>query len=248
MLVLFGGCAAVVSVQQFHVVGIRSQHGQRLDVFREGQHAFVLEQHHRLAGGLGGRCVVLLAADDILTKLCPRQTVGGVEHTQFEAAHQRLAQMLVEHVLLDEAFFESFGEAHEHLSAFQVGTVQHGVDRCRKSVFMSLMLSAVKEIVDGIAVGEHNGVVAPFVAQDVDEQAVAGAAGLALEALVGAHHLAHVGFLHQRLEGGQIGLPKVAVRRVHVHRVAQGLWSAMHGIVLRTGVGLEVIGIVTLHA
>ena len=155
--------------------------------------------------------------------------------------------MLVEHVLLDEAFLESFGQAHEHLSAFQVCTVQNGVDRCRKSVFMSLMLSAVKEIVDGIAVGEHNGVVAPFVAQDVDEQAIAGAAGLALEALVGAHHLAHVGFLHQRLEGGQIGLPQVAVRWVHVHRVAQGLRSAMHGIVLGTGVGLEVIGVVTLH-
>ena len=100
---------------------------------------------------------------------------------------------------------------------------------------MRLVLSAIEEVIDGVAVGEHDTVISPFVAQDVDEQAVAGAAGLALEALVGAHHLAHIAFLHQCLEGRKIGLPEVAVGGFHIHRVAQGLGAAMNCVMLGAG-------------
>ena len=113
---------------------------------------------------------------------------------------------------------------------------------------MCLVLAFVIEVVDGIAVSQHDGIVAPLVAQDIDEQTVAGATGLALKTLVGTHHLADVGFLDQSLEGRQIGLPQVTVRGLYVHRVAQGLWSAVYGIVLGTGVGLEILGVVALHA
>ena len=58
------------------------------------------------------------------------------------------------------------------------------------------MLATVEEVVDGITVGEHNTIVFPLVAQDVNEQAVAGTAGLAFETLVGTHHLANVTFLN----------------------------------------------------
>ena len=113
---------------------------------------------------------------------------------------------------------------------------------------MRLVLAAVEEVVDGIAVGEDNGFIAPLVAQDVDEQAVATTAGLALKALVGTHHLAHVSFLHQSLEGWQIRLPEVAVGRLDVHRMAQRLRTAVHGIVLSAGVGLIILVVVALHA
>ena len=106
---------------------------------------------------------------------------------------------------------------------------------------MRLVLATVEEVVDGVAVGEHDGIVAPLVAQDVDEQTVAGAAGLTLETLVGAHHLAYVGFLHEGLEGGEVGLPEVAVGGLDVHGVAQGLRTAVDGVVLGTGVGLPKI-------
>ena len=76
---------------------------------------------------------------------------------------------------------------------------------------VGFMLSFVVEVVDSVAVCDHQSVVAPFVAQYIDEQTVAGAAGLALIAVVGAHHLAHVTFLYQCLEGRQIGLPEVAL-------------------------------------
>ena len=113
---------------------------------------------------------------------------------------------------------------------------------------MCFVLSAIKKVVDSIAVGEHDAIIAPLVAQDINQQTVAGAAGLTLETLVGAHHLAHITFLYQSLKGGQVGFPQIAVGWLYVHRVAQGLWSAVYGIVLGTGVGFKVLIVVALHA
>ena len=109
------------------------------------------------------------------------------------------------------------------------------------------MLSSRVEIVDGVAVSQHDGVVAPFVAQDVYQQSVAGAAGLTLIAVVGTHHLAHIAFLYQCLESGQVGLPEVSHRDGGVISVAQWLRTAVHGIMLGAGMGLEVFVIVALH-
>ena len=113
---------------------------------------------------------------------------------------------------------------------------------------MSLVLSFVVEVVDSIAVGQHDTIVAPFVAQDIDEQTVAGATWLTLESLISTHHFAHIGFLYQSLEGWQVGLPQIAVGWFHIHRVAQWLWSAVYGIVFGTSVSLKVLIVVALHA
>ena len=64
------------------------------------------------------------------------------------------------------------------------------------------MLAFVVEVVDGIAVGEYNGLVVPFPPQDINEQTVAGTTGYTLVAVVGAHHFAYVALLYQCLEGG----------------------------------------------
>ena len=156
--------------------------------------------------------------------------------------------MGVEVALLDESLLQSLGEHHEHLAALQVGAVEHGIDRSRQRVLVGLVLSLVIEVVDGIAVGEHDGVVAPFAAQDVNKQTVAGAAGLAFVAVVGAHHLAHVPFLHQGFESGKIGFPKVAHGHGSIVGVAQRFRTAVYGVVLGAGVGLEVLVVVALHA
>ena len=71
---------------------------------------------------------------------------------------------------------------------------------------MSLVLTFIVEVVDGITVGEDDAVIAPLVAQDIDKQAVTAAAWFPLETLVCTHHLADVAFLHQCLEGWQVGL------------------------------------------
>ena len=112
---------------------------------------------------------------------------------------------------------------------------------------MGLVLALVEEIVDGIAVGQDDSIVAPLIAQDIDEQTVAGATGLTLETLIGTHHLAHITFFNQCLKGRQIGFPEVAVSWLNIHGVAQRLWTAMHGIVLGTGVSLKILVVVALH-
>ena len=113
---------------------------------------------------------------------------------------------------------------------------------------MSLMLSSVIEVIDSITVSQHNAIVVPLVAQDIDEQTVTGTAGHTFEAVVGAHHLADITFLNQCLESRQIGLPKVTRIDSCIIGMTQRLRSAVHGIVLGTSVSLEVVRVIALHA
>ena len=46
VLMLLGRRAAIVTVQQFHIIGIRTEYGQRLDALGKGQYAAVVQQHH----------------------------------------------------------------------------------------------------------------------------------------------------------------------------------------------------------
>ena len=68
------------------------------------------------------------------------------------------------------------------------------------------------------------------------------AAGLSVNTLVGAHDLCDLTFLHECLEGGQIGLPEVALGQVlHVEFMTVPLRTAVYGKVLRTGQQLAVL-------
>ena len=125
------GCAAIVAVQQFDIIGIGTEYGQCLDVLRQRKNRClpsVVKQHHRLTGGLYSQIVMFLAADDVFAKVGPRQHVGGIEHAEFKAARQRLAQMAVEVCLLDEALLQAVGETHKHFTTLQVSAVEHCID------------------------------------------------------------------------------------------------------------------------
>ena len=99
-----------------------------------------------------------------------------------------------------------------------------------------------QEVANGTAVADYQSLEAPLIAQNVLQQTVRATTGIALKALVGTHHLLHVALLHQCLKGGQIGLPQVSLRQVlNVKVVARLLRSAMHSIVLGTGMKLEVL-------
>ena len=113
---------------------------------------------------------------------------------------------------------------------------------------MSLVPAADIEIVDGAAVGNHDAVIFPAVAQDVDEEFVAAAAGIALIAVVCTHNFLHVAFGHECLEGRQVGFPEVGGRDRYVKRVTQGLGTAVDCIVLCAGVSLEEVPVVALKA
>ena len=98
-----------------------------------------------------------------------------------------------------------------------------------------------QEVANGPAVTGNQPVEAPQVAQDVLLVAGIAAAGVAINALVGAHHLGHPALLHQCLEGRQVGLPEVALGQVlNVEGVAVPFRTAVHGKVLGAGQQLAV--------
>ncbi len=112
---------------------------------------------------------------------------------------------------------------------------------------MGLVLPRGVEIVDRVAVGDHQGLIAPFVTEYVLEKPVARAARHPFVAMIRAHHLLHVGLGHKGLECRKIGLPQVAPRHTDVESVPQGFRPAVHPEVLRAGVGLEVPVVIALH-
>ena len=109
---------------------------------------------------------------------------------------------------------------------------------------VSLMVSLHPQVVDGPAVRHHHSVESPFIPQNLHQQAVASAAGLSLEAVVGTHHFLYMRFLHQILEGRQVGFPQVARGDVFgVELVTVPFRARMHGKVLGAGVQLVIAGV-----
>lgn len=76
---------------------------------------------------------------------------------------------------------------------------------------------------------------APVFPEDLLQQGGAGAAGLAVGAVVGTHHRLHLGFGHQGPEGGQVRFIEVFLAAAGIETVAQALRSAVHREVLGTG-------------
>ena len=243
-----GRGAAVVAVHQVHVVGVRAHDGDALDVLGERQDAVVLEEDHAFTCGLDGQLVVFLAGNHLRFEVLPRGHLVRVEHAQLEAAAEDRDEGVVEVVDGDQALLKGVAEVAEGTAALEVGAVLEGVGGGMHRILVGHVLAAVEVVVDGVAVGDHQAVIAPLVAEDVHEQAVAHRAGNALVALVRAHHFADVTLDHQGLEGGEVGLPEVAHGHGHVHAVAERFRTAVHGVVLGAGVGLIVLAGLLLHA
>src|SRR5574344_170662 len=92
---------------------------------------------------------------------------------------------------------------------------------------------ACPEISDGATVGNNQILKPPFIAQNMLEQARVATTWVVVPALVGAHHLPHVGILYQRFEGWHICFPKIAWRNIgDIISMASPFRSAMDGIVL----------------
>ena len=112
---------------------------------------------------------------------------------------------------------------------------------------MGAVLAGVEEVTYGTAVGYHQTLKAPLVAQDILQQTVAGAARLTFITVVGAHNLLHVTLLYQALECRQVSFPKVTARYGHVKLMTQGLGTAVNCIVLGARVQLKILAVITLH-
>ena len=100
------------------------------------------------------------------------------------------------------------------------------------------------EVGDCPAVGHHDTLVAPFIAKDAGEQAVAAAAGVALIAVVGTHHLLHVALLHESLEGRKICFAKVArINVLGIEGMAVPFGTGVDGKMFCAGMELVIFGV-----
>ena len=111
-----------------------------------------------------------------------------------------------------------------------------------------LVVVAGEDVDNRAAVGDHVALEAPLAAQLILEQELVGAGGLAVNAVVGAHHRVGLALCHRGAEGGQIGVQFVVLAHHHVCRVARGLRTAVHGKMLGGGDDAIVMRIVALHA
>src|SRR5580698_10025651 len=104
------------------------------------------------------------------------------------------------------------------------------------------------EVVDGVAVGGDEALEVPVLAEDIFEEEIACAGGLAIDGVVGAHDGVGFGFGDGGAEGGEVGVPEVVVGGIDVDLVACGLGAAVDGVVLGRGDGFEVLRIIALDA
>ena len=82
----------------------------------------------------------------------------------------------------------------------------------------------------------------PFIAKYPLQKSCITAAGLVIQPLVGTHHLAYVGLLHQGFEGGHVRFPEVAgINAVEIEFVAAPFRAGVNRIVLGTGQELPVL-------
>ena len=132
------------------------------------------------------------------------------------------------------------------VAALQIGAGQHGIAHRHLAAFVGLVETG--EIGHRPAVGRHITVETPLAAQNVDKQGVVAATGLPVEAVVGTHHAMHLGLGHQFAESGQISVPKVVGRRPGIKFMTFGLRPAVHGKMLGTGHGLEIMRVVALQS
>ena len=238
-----GGLTVVDAPHHRGVGGIGTHDDDLGRVFLQGQRVvLVVQQHHLLACHGQRQVLVSLAGDDALGYAGPFDEGVGIEITQVEPCLEQLRDATVDLLLRDGAGLDGLGQCLIVAATFEVGTAEDGLGGGCPGIGRDAMGARHPEIADGSAVTHHQSSEAPLVAEDLAQQFVAAAAGLALEALIGAHHLLDAADLHEVLEGGEVGLPQVAGRQVLDVEMVAGLFrSAVDGKVLSTGIELRIL-------
>ncbi|MNV13338.1 hypothetical protein D3C71_1039740 [compost metagenome] len=177
--------------------------------------------------------------------LRPAHTFRWVEHAQPHARSEQLRHRIIDLRFADQALAHRCRQGGVFLPALQFGSVLDG--QRRRFLAAGNDLVVLPYIDDGPAIGNHVALEAPVAAQQVAQQEMAGAGGLAIHAVVGAHHRIHIALFHQCFEGRQVGVVQIALARARIEVMAVGFRAAVYGQVLGSGVQLAVDGIVTLQ-
>ena len=241
---VFGGRAVVVALEHLLAVGVGADDrdgGELVDI--QGQQAVVLEQHLGAARGLLSHGAVLGAVVDRVGD----RVVGAVlvEHAQLHAGGHQALDAGRDVVLGQQPLLDGGQDVQVDRAAVDVAAVLDGQGRGLRRGVRHLVVQV--EVAQRPAVGDKVARKAPLVAQDV-RQKVAGARGLAVDAVVGAHDALDLRLLDQGLKGGQVRVEQVLLGDDRVELVPQGLRAGVHGKVLGAGRRLEVLFVVALQA
>jgi hypothetical protein len=185
---------------------------------------------------------VFIVVDDGIGYAVIFYAVGGIEHAEFHAGGEESFNGDVDLPFGDHFFGGGFFEVGIGVEAFEVAAGSDGEYGGRVRGGNNLM--ALVDIVDGAAVRDDIAPEAPFVSKDGGEQAAAAAAGLAIEAVVGAHDGEGFPFPDAHFKLREVGLAKVAFVRSGVEKMAFRFGAAMDGEVFDGGDGLEIFRIV----
>ena len=183
---------------------------------------------------------MLLAGNNTFRNLSPCVQFVAVEVAQFEAGNEQAAQATVQVSLFDIATLNSCRQIFVFRTTLHIGACQYGLGRSLWTVF-GYIVPCGQEVTDGSAVAGNQSLKSPFVAQDLLLIAALGTTSLSVDSLISTHHLSHLAFLYQCLEGRQIGLPKVTFGQIlDIKGMAVPLRSAVYGKVLGTSQQLTV--------
>src|SRR5580698_1640965 len=104
------------------------------------------------------------------------------------------------------------------------------------------------EVIDGPAVGGDETLKLPVAAKNIFEQKVAGACWFTVDGIIGTHDGICSAFYDSGAKCREISVPKIMRTGINVGFVASGLGATVDGVVLRSGDGAVILGIVALQA
>src|SRR5450432_2830757 len=107
---------------------------------------------------------------------------------------------------------------------------------------------AFGNVIDGAAVRNDVAAKAPLAAQDVRHQPLVRTTGLAIRAVVGAHHGSRMSLDDSRAKRRQVGLSQISLSRPGVKAVAFRFGSAVYGVVLGRGGNFQIARVIALQA
>ena len=254
----FQGCdrlgwrAVVIAQQRLQVVGIGANDGDRSGVLAQGQDAaLVLEQDDRLARCLQGQGTMLGRVDHRVGDLGIGHLLGRVKHAQAKARRKEPFHRAVDGRLIDQALLHRLDQCGVGRAAVEVTARFDGqgrrLGRRLDQLVVGIDVNDRPAVRDHVRVGARGAAKAPLLAEDLLQEGRAGAARLAVGAVIGAHHRHRPALAHAGLKVGQVGQAQVALAGDGIKGVPVGLGAAVHGIVLGRGHQFQVPVIVALE-
>ncbi len=180
--------------------------------------------------------------NDLRSNTLPLHFPLGVKVTHLKAGTQQTHETAVDILFFNFSLLYRLYQRTERDTALHVSTRAQSVGNGRGLAVGEAVTARTPKIIHSPAVAHHHAVEFPLVAQNLLKQTCIAATGLAVQTLVGAHHLCHMAVLHQRFKSRKVRFPEIAQRqRIDVHAVSAPLRPAVNSKMLGAGQQLFIL-------